>query len=213
MKVVIPFKPGPGGLTDAVVDSPLLIVGVDQDGSPTYHGGGQSASANWRSGLMPDTEAFGQRIGARFVDVSGSDVAYFELFRELWSEGETFVIVEHDCVPDDEVVPALWGCPEPYCSVVPAGVGLWCVKFGAELIRRWPSLFDEMTGGLIQWGGLDLVIVSALAAHGLPERHHHPLGIRHREPGNSAYHDGPYSHPGNGMRGAPIPGGPLTFPA
>jgi hypothetical protein len=42
-------------------------------------------------GLIPATEAYGRRVGATFVDLSGSDFAYYELFKELWATWGRFI--------------------------------------------------------------------------------------------------------------------------
>ena len=109
------------------------------------------------------------------VDVLGSDYAYYELMKELWVAQETFVVVEHDVVPEDALSQELWGCPEDYCS--PTLVGLPCVKFGARLLQRWPGLFDDM--GPVPWGVLDSRLIAALAARGLSQRHRHHGRVWH----------------------------------
>jgi hypothetical protein len=141
-------------------------------------------------GLSPATEAFGRRIGARFVDVSGFDFAYYELLRDLWAAGESFIYVEHDVVPDRGLLPELWDCPEPYCT--PGLSCEVCAKFGESLMRRWPKLIEEMgatscvppSPGPIHWGSVTLVLSSELCRRGVQP---HP-------------HDGGYDHPGGGMR-------------
>jgi hypothetical protein len=142
-------------------------------------------------GLSRATEAFGRRVGARFVDVSGSDFAYFELLKELWAAGESFIYVEHDVVPEQGLLPDLWECPEPYCTP-----GISCeviAKFGADLMQKWPGLIDEMgltsvcppVTGPINWGSVTLVLASELTRRRV-EPHPHDVG---------------YDHPGGGMRG------------
>ena len=133
MRVVIPFVPPPPGCFE------------------------HWSSTEWKPGLMPETEVFGRRVGARFVDTSSSDFRYYELMRELWSEGETFIIVEHNVVPDDDLIADLWSCSQDYCSI---SHSLACVKFGAGLVRRWPSLFEEMVP--MRWGQVDTYIREGL---------------------------------------------------
>lgn len=141
-------------------------------------------------GLTRECEAFGKSVGARFVDVSGSDFAYYELMRDLWHEGETFIYVEHDVVPVPELLPEMWACREPHCR--PGLSCDPCGKLGADLMRRWPNLIEEMgqtaisppSPGPIHWGSVTLVLASELARRGA----------------DSNPHDHPYAHPGNGVR-------------
>jgi len=77
--------------------------------------------------------------------------------RELWSQGETFSIVEHDAAPADALMVELWECPETYCSNV---LTIACVKFGHSLMERWPEIFEEM--GPVPWGQLDTRVRDAL---------------------------------------------------
>jgi hypothetical protein len=134
-------------------------------------------------GLSAATAAFGSRVGARFVDVSGSDFAYYELLKELWHAGETFMYVEHDVVPEDALMPEMWNCPEEYCT--PGSSSEVCAKFGEGLMRRWPNLLEEM--GPLHWGAVTLVLSSELCRRGVQP---HP-------------HDHAVEHPGGGMRGQP----------
>jgi hypothetical protein len=144
-------------------------------------------------GLSRATEAFGRRVGARFVDVSGSDFAYFELLKELWAAGESFICVEHDVVPGPELLPEIWDCLEPYCT--PGIACEVCARFSKGLIRRWPNLIEEMGAtscappqGPIHWASVTLILASELSRRGVQP---HP-------------HDGGYDHPGGGIRSGPL---------
>lgn len=81
------------------------------------------------------------------VDVSGDDEAYWRLLRDLWDEGETFVVVEHDIVLGAYTLVDLarcegeWcTCPYPYFHGRYYGLG--CAKFSDRLIARVPELMD-----------------------------------------------------------------------
>ena len=50
------------------------------------------------------------------IDCSASPVAYFEAFRALWADAETFLLVEHDVVIAPGTVAAFEACPELWCS-------------------------------------------------------------------------------------------------
>ena len=83
------------------------------------------------------------------INVSKSDETYWELLNSLWSKGETFAIVEHDIVIHKTALQELADCPRPWCAFpVPYfssnHVGLGCVKFGSDLIKRFPNALDEV---------------------------------------------------------------------
>ncbi len=84
-----------------------------------------------------------------YVDVSKSDESYFDLLSSLWRSGETFIIVEHDVVVRETTIAELESCERSWCAFgTPyfngVHVGLGCVKFGSELIARFPRAFDEV---------------------------------------------------------------------
>jgi hypothetical protein len=87
-------------------------------------------------------------IAASFEQMRDED-HYFRLFEKLWSNGETFTIVEHDIVVWPGAIPQLESCPEPwctfpyYCSVGWIKDGLGCTKFSAEFIGSHPDFLKE----------------------------------------------------------------------
>lgn len=119
----------------------------------------------------------------RPVDVSRSEWDYWELLRQLWEGGRTFVVVEQDMAPTDEQVQALFDCPEPWCAHDYAGrygMGLTinpvptlgAVKFGAELIAAQPDLLDDI--GQTTWSQLDIDLGRALLDRGVSFHVHEP---------------------------------------
>ena len=52
----------------------------------------------------------------RIVPIVG-EFGYAEYFRERWQEGRSFINVEHDIVPDWELVTELMTCPESIIKV------------------------------------------------------------------------------------------------
>lgn len=83
------------------------------------------------------------------VNVSGSDEAYWELLDDLWTRGETFAIVEHDVVIHPTAISELQQCGSSWCAFPTpyfygTHVGLGCVKFGSDLIKRFPSALDRV---------------------------------------------------------------------
>jgi hypothetical protein len=82
-----------------------------------------------------------------FVDVSGSDEAYWELLAGLWAKGASFVVVEHDILVRPDTLDELLACHEPWCSFQVPYVGrlyagLSCAKFSAALIARHPNALN-----------------------------------------------------------------------
>ncbi len=122
--------------------------------------------------------------------MSGSDFAYYDVLRRLWSTGETVCILEHDVEPEGALIPEFAACPQPYCSI--ALSGLACVKFGQDLMQRWPEVFEEM--GPTHWAFLDTYVRGALEGGATcgprgpvtcapgrgVQRHLHPLHAWHR---------------------------------
>jgi hypothetical protein len=82
-----------------------------------------------------------------FVDVSGSDEAYWQLLADVWSKGAGFVLIEHDIVVRPGTIDALIACERPWCSYEVPYVGrlyagLSCAKFSAALIARYPDAWE-----------------------------------------------------------------------
>jgi hypothetical protein len=83
------------------------------------------------------------------VYVGGRDDAYWELLNGLWSEGQSFIVVEHDIVVRAETFEELESCPYQWCSFGSPyfmGVyhGLGCVKFSDRLISRHPRAMEQV---------------------------------------------------------------------
>lgn len=109
--------------------------------------------------LNPAVPAALERDGitARYCDTSADDEAYWRLLRDLWSEGDTFVVLEQDKVPAPGAIQAIHDCPSLWCAYpVPrwqdGGYSdfppLCCVKFHALLMERFPKLMEEKVGGV-----------------------------------------------------------------
>jgi hypothetical protein len=118
-------------------------------------------------GLAPEVRALGEKYGARFADVSGSDTAYYELLKELWASGETFTVIEQDLLPDDELLEEVSNCAAPWCAMAyvydsstPNGQRVldlsWGLpgKYSRDLIRRHPDALDELASAeAAAWNG------------------------------------------------------------
>lgn len=76
--------------------------------------------------------------------VAESETAYFEVLSRYW--GQDLIVIEHDIVIHDKVIPEFLACLEPWCAfpyrhrsgqVAPA---LGCTRFRKEL----PDIMDEL---------------------------------------------------------------------
>jgi hypothetical protein len=79
-----------------------------------------------------------------------TDQSYCELLRDLWHEGKSFIIVEHDIVVTPNTIPELAACENEWCAMAFPYRGeekawsLACTKFSASLIAREPGLMEEV---------------------------------------------------------------------
>lgn len=128
------------------------------------------------------------------IDVSASDHAYTDLVWQLWREGETFVLVEHDIEVFPEALAELEACSEPWCAFrydldewgLYAGLG--CVKFDDALLHQhrrviddvWRMRSNEHPPGY--WEALDLRLAHVLAWNYGVNRHVHNGVVGHRPP-------------------------------
>lgn len=84
---------------------------------------------------------------------------YADFMRVAWKGPGDLVIVEGDSIPPEGAIPALLGCPRPWCSH-PSWVGdryldntLGLVKFSAGLRETLPQLAEwALTGQRWRWG-------------------------------------------------------------
>lgn len=132
--------------------------------------------------------------GAEWSDVSADVQAYHRLFSDLWLAGETFLLIEHDIVPNDEAMIqaeecSCWWGTSPYEG--PPGRGLLTdslgfVCFRAELMMAEPDLATEAwwdpEGGKTfapgHWKRMDLRIAHQLRERGY-EPHVHDATVAH----------------------------------
>jgi hypothetical protein len=97
--------------------------------------------------LRPEVRDLGERLTARFVHMPRL-TSYWDLLDELWT-AESFIVLEEDVLPTEDLIRNMWNCAEPWCSgtfgrwygpelgpghVLRSDSWLGCVKFGA--IRR-----------------------------------------------------------------------------
>ena len=114
------------------------------------------------------------------VYVGGSDHAYFDLLAQLWADGKSFVVVEHDIAISEGVVASFDACLEPWClhgyghPAFPDGLltaSLGCTRFSAALLGAELDMMvavGEFSTGLParHWCHLDLAVRETLRARG-----------------------------------------------
>lgn len=134
------------------------------------------ATTGWLSDLYPMT----------------SETSYWDLLDKLWSEGETFIIVEHDVIVRPDTLDQLNDCPFDACAFVipyfwsPRAVSLACTKFSSDLIARCPDLMRrvgemrDFQHPQKHWCRLDMWIQQSLPVRIHP---HEPAVTHYRDPG------------------------------
>jgi len=142
-------------------------------------------------GLAPETRALGEQVNAEFVDVGGSDTAYFELVRRLWAR-EGFLLVEQDVVPPVAIIEEMSACERDWCcgpypqlqmlksrEGEPRGrlrlvldIGLGATRFSDDLLRREADAMERAWAiSTRHWSVLDLVLMREVL---MKERGHLP---------------------------------------
>ena len=147
--------------------------------------------------ISPDAIQSLVRTGhaVEFVDVSGSDRAYFDLLAQLWAAGETFAIIEHDIVVTPSTLNELDACPHDWCAfpfryLGRLQYGLGCVKFSAALMARIPDaiirigVMSDARHDRRHWCRLDAWLTTVLESVG-EVRHEHLPEVWHLDDGCS----------------------------
>jgi hypothetical protein len=110
-----------------------------------------------------------------FVETTGHD-GYWCALAWAWQQGESFVVVEADKIPEAGLIGEMWGCASPWCvarssmrdsTECAPYPSLSCVKFGSELMALAPGLLTEVGEldlglGVREWSRLDLAIAGLL---------------------------------------------------
>lgn len=122
-----------------------------------------------------------QGIHPHYVNVASSFVAYSELVRDLWAEGEPFIIVEHDILPWPGALEELWECDCAWgafsylvCNQYRTYIG--CMKFD-------PSRLGPVTVPITPWYQLDRRLIREVLRAGTYHPHGPPvihLNAEHR---------------------------------
>lgn len=129
--------------------------------------------------LAVETEALGTRLGAGFVDVGDDGEAYYRLLSRLWAEGEAFAIVEHDILPEEQVLDSMLTCSQPWCAAAFPQLlrltrangepvprlqlaltwALGCMRFEAALLRSHPDAMERAGTISRHWSALDKALL------------------------------------------------------
>lgn len=103
-------------------------------------------------------------IVARTILLRGID-DYHALLLKLWSEKESFIIVEQDVIPTPEMIHELWNCKHEWCGARYLIAGgymiqpLGCTKFSAKMIEACPRMIEKLPHK--RWYSLDGDIFTA----------------------------------------------------
>ena len=107
--------------------------------------------------------------------VGHSDTAYPEMIARLFSEGNAFLNVEHDVVPDKACLRAMVRCHEPFCAApyewtTNVGPALGCTKFSGDFLADFPTAAAEALGGSFRQ--FDYVLMRTVLAGKYRQRPH-----------------------------------------
>lgn len=118
------------------------------------------------------------------VKVTGK-YGYSKYFKQRWAEGQTFINIEHDCVPWPGAIEAIEQCEQDWCvynyslpvhrqqnlGIVEAGgIPLGCIKISAHLIAETKDCWDKP----IDWSYCDGHLADYLRARGFRPHQHFP---------------------------------------
>jgi hypothetical protein len=112
--------------------------------------------------------------------------AYRELLEEVWRDGESFLVVEHDIEIRGGLPEEMDACPEPLCAA-PYVVGsdpngfvetsLGCTRFSAELIAAVPTAISGLP--IRDWRRIDCELSPRLRTAGYVPHAHLPAVKHH----------------------------------
>ncbi len=158
--------------------------------------------------ISPETRAALDASGYAWEarGVSASDTAYSALLAELWADGETFAVVEHDIIPPPGALPALEACPGQWCCHrYPYGfgryAGLGLARFSAGLLTAHPDAMERAAEMYDDghppghWCRQDAWLSFVLESRGLARCRHEPdAGHLHSWPSHGCWGSPPDGH-------------------
>lgn len=145
--------------------------------------------SNLRPEVREALDRYAAGIHVEYRDCSISNESYHDLLDEFWQIAVDLMVVEHDVVIDERVVPAFLECPEPWCGfgydvAVGYGVYLGCTRFRGSVLEAVPDMFelvqDERQSGVPAkaWYRIDVRIDQVLRQRGYTPHLHMPP-VRH----------------------------------
>lgn len=109
---------------------------------------------------------------------------YFKYFKQRWQEGESFINIEHDCVPWPGAIEAIMECPKLWCAYdyslpchrnrdihdpttfVPLGL----TKISASMIEKLKDCWNEV----VNWDVIDKHLTMEASNQGIRVHQHFP---------------------------------------
>lgn len=110
------------------------------------------------------------------VALCSSPFRYGEAVADRWQDGTGFILLEWDIVPWPGALTAIWECSRllcryPYPAAGESDFTLGCVKFSAELTRRYPMLPEQQRWTTTDWEALDGNVCVPLLEREMVHRH------------------------------------------
>lgn len=111
--------------------------------------------------------------GAEYIYVGGDEYEYSALLRELWADGESFLLCEHDMEPTREQIDHMLTCPNGLCCGVYewttcVGPALGFTRFRADFIATYPHVMEIASripsnyGKPGHWKQMDVWVMAAV---------------------------------------------------
>jgi hypothetical protein len=142
-----------------------------------------------------------QAASLELVDVSHSEVSYWELLTQVWQPFEDLVLVEQDVVVPEGALAALSACPSPWCSLPeerkrkrPGSPDSWRAgylqanRFRPDAMAAHPQLFAGMAPWCRHWLALDSASLPRLERLIGPPHVHWGYHTRHLVEGEPLEH-------------------------
>lgn len=128
---------------------------------------------------------------AIWLDISSSEVAYYGALYDVWARGETFAVLEHDCVCRPDIVQSFEDCPEPWCAYGYHDIccqdetgyspcmeawrnALGCTRFRKELLDAVPDALSSVPVDNWDWRNICDGLGNNLRAAGFTHHWHFP---------------------------------------
>ena len=132
----------------------------------------------------------GAPLDAVWVDVSADPDAYWAALEAIWTQGESFAVLEHDVACRPDVVRAFEECPEPWCTFAYSDVchpgcveahrnNLGCTRFRADVLLSVPEAVSSIPSEDRHWQRVCDYLGNNLRDAGLSHHWHEPWVEHH----------------------------------